>query len=216
MVGSETSGVLRDRTYNGYDFTELGQAVEDLAGVIGGFDFSIETSIAANVPTSSFKLWYPQRGRNTGLTWEIGVHCDTSPWQVDGTIQATQMDALGAGDGDAMLVATAVDTNRSYPLLDDTVSYKDVSDIGTLSGYAAEWLDRRHLPVTYPSLTLRPTSETQIGQFIDGDFVTLSGSDGYFDFGKASPSRIISYENTVSDEGDESIAVTFKGADAEP
>lgn len=220
VVGSETGGPSRDRTYPGYERKPIGEAVEQLAAVIDGFDFSIETTSGVGGSglefTNTFKLWYPRRGRRTNFKWEVGIHCDLNEWELDATRQATQMDALGAGEGDSMLIAPAVSTHLLdiYPLLDYTVSVRDVSRMNTLASHANYWLVRRQLPIAHPSITLRDSKDTRVGSFIDGDEIRLVGTDGWAELDGWY--RIVQYEVAVSDEGDERVKIDFQGAEAMP
>jgi hypothetical protein len=101
--GSELSGVLRDRTYQAYEVKQIGEAVEQLAAVDGGFDFAIDV-------TPSFgkvlTLSYPRRGRiagTTGIVFESGKNLLGYTEDVDAGRQATIYTAIGAGDGADML-----------------------------------------------------------------------------------------------------------------
>ena len=213
-VGSEVSGVVRDRTYFGYDRKALGEAIEQLGSVANGFDFDMIHVRNGSGFDDTVRLWYPRKGSRTNTVWEVGVHCDTDTWEIDGTKQATQMDALGLGDGDNLLIATDVNLSGEDPLLDDTVRYKDVSVAATLQQYANEWRIRRQAPFTFPEVALRPTIDTSFGSFDVGDEIQLRGNDGFVNLDGWY--TVVNYEVKVSDEGDESTKVGFRGAEAMP
>lgn len=214
VIGSETGGPARDRTYPAYERKPVAEAIEQMADNIDGFDFSIETTLSGSTFTNTFVPWYPRRGRRSNNVWEVGVHCDVNDWELDGTKTANLMDALGEGDGDTMLIAAAADTAllETYPLLEDTVSYRDISVPENLAAKANTWLTNRRLPIAAVDVSLKQTRDTQVGSFIEGDEVQVRGSDGWVELD--SWYRVISFEVTVTDEGDESIAVKFKGAEA--
>lgn len=216
VTGSETSGRLRDRVYPGYECKPVAEAIEQLAAVQDGFDFEILTERSTSTFTNTFKLHYPRQGRRTQITWEIGVHCDTSAWEVDADRIANFMRALGAGDGDAMLVRDDSNPNllSEYPRFDDTVSYRDVSDGTTLATYAQLWRTRRQLPLIMPTITLRPSIDTGLGSFVCGDEVTVRGTDGWTTLDGIY--TISSFSTRVSEEGDESTDVTFQNPEAMP
>lgn len=214
VTGSETGGPSRDRLYPAYERKPIAEAIEQMADNIDGFDFSIDPTVSGSTFTNTFKPWYPRRGRRTNFVWEVGVHCDLNSWQLDGSKTANQMDALGEGDGNAMLIATAADPNllTTYPLLDDTVSYRDIETPANLAAKANTWLTNRKLPIQAVEVTLRSRPDTAVGSFIEGDEVQVTGNDGWVELDGWY--RIIGFEVSVSDEGDESIGVTFKGAEA--
>ena len=209
--GSQTTGVLRDRTYNGYERQYIGELIEQLAAVESGFDFSIDVTFdGVSTFTKTFNVWYPNKGTRTGLTWEVGVHCDFNGWNMDATQMANQIDGFGAGEGDAMLISTATDPGTNYPLLESDVSYKSVLEQSTLDAHTADALTSKRLPSIMPALTLRPTRDTEYGTFQEGDEVRINGNDGFAAID--GPFRIMSYQVAVSDEGAESTAVTFQDA----
>lgn len=213
-TGSETCGVLRDRTYIGYECKPVAEAIEQLSATQGGFDFEILTERSGSTFTNTFKLHYPKQGRRTPIVWDVGTHCDASSWQVDGDRIGNFMRGLGAGDGDQMLISDASNPNvlSEYPRYDDTVSYRDVSVPATLAGYAELWRTRRQYPLVMPSITLRPTVDSGVGSFVCGDEVRLQGTDGWATLDGAF--TIASFEVAVSDEGDESVEVTFQNPEA--
>lgn len=216
VTGSETSGRLRDRAYPSYECKPVGEAIEQLAAVQDGFDFEILTERSGSTFTNTFKLHYPRQGRRTPITWEVGVHCDQDSWEVDADRISNYMRALGAGDGDAMLISDDSNPNllSEYPRYDDTTSYRDVSDPATLASYAQLWRTRRQLPLIMPTITLRPTVDTGVGSFVCGDEVHVSGTDGWSTLDGTY--TIAAFTVNVSNEGDEATDITFQNPEAMP
>lgn len=207
--GAQTTSVLRERNYFGYDRQFIGDLVEALSAVENGFDFSIDVTFdGVSTFTKTFNIYYPYRGRVTGLTWEIGVHCDYNGWGMDATQMANSVDAIGAGEGATMIIANASDPGTGYPLLEMDAAHKTVIEQTTLTSHAQDLLAARRLPSTMPDVNLRPTQDTSFGAFQVGDVVTLRGNDGFaaIDGGY----RIMNYEVAVSDEGDESTKCNFQ------
>jgi len=217
-VGAETSGVPRDRIYYAYERKWLGEAIEELAAVIGGFDFDIDVTwdAAGTTPVRTFRLFYPRKGtRIDGLVFNHNVAgVARYSADVDATKIANLVDALGQGDGDAMLVATAADPAQwaRYPLLEDVISHKDVNVADTLQGHAAASVERRKLPVETASLAKRADIWPDLGSFDVGDEGRLVVEDGWVSVNGFQ--RIQAIEVTVSDEGDEQLVPTFVSADA--
>lgn len=214
QTGSELIGSTTGRVWYGYERRNIGTIIEALSDNALSFDFAIEAEY--NAATNSFEktlvLSAPKRGRRTGLVWEIGKHCDLSEYLLDGTRQANQIDGIGAGDGDAMVLAQASDTNQlppngPYPLLEDAFIAKDIAVPEHLAELCNTRLERRKYPVAVPNIFLRDTEDTRIGSFITGDEVRLLGGDGFTSFDNFF--RIDSWTTDVSDEGAERTKVEF-------
>ncbi len=174
-IGTETSGVLRDRSYPHYERKKIAEAIEQLSAVAGGFDFSIEVAwdTSGTTPQRTFKLYYPRRGaRLDGLVFNGAL---TGVAEIEGETDATQLanlvDAIGAGDGDAMLIQTAADTSllARYPLLEDSASFRDVNVTSTLQGHAVAQVGRRKFPAEIPKFTMQAGMIPSLGSYQVGD-----------------------------------------------
>lgn len=216
VVPVTTSGVLRTRTYIGTERKPVGEAVEQLAAVENGFDFEITTSLSGATFTNDVVFHYPRQGRRLSAVWDVSVHVTLDEWEVDASAAANSISGLGSGDGDAALVLDAADPAKltEYPLLEDTASFKDVVERSTLEAHTRAELTRRSSPTALPGLTLLPTAETTVGSFVVGDEVNLRGTRGWSELDGWY--RIVGYEVSVSDEGDEKIRVTIVDTEQVP
>lgn len=212
-IGSETSGVLRDRTYNDWERKPIGEAVEQLAAVEGGFDFAIDVDYdSGGGITRTLRLSYPRRGRDTSIVFELGTNLGAFTQQVDASVQANQIDVLGAGDGSSMLIATVSDTSAipQYPLLDDVLTYKDVTLIDTLEGHGNAALAARATPVeTIPTIA-QFGPDTGLGSYITGDEATVRGSAGFIDVEQRV--RIIEISVKVDEQSSEETTIALQPA----
>lgn len=209
-IGAETSGTLRDRTYYFYERKPIGEALEQLAAVNGGFDFSYSWEQADDVVDTAFHLHYPKRGKRTELVLDLGTNLEDVGWNIDGTAQANLVDTLGEGEGDKMKIGVAQDVTQlgHYPLLEETYSYKDVKKQDTLNGHAAARLKATATPIeTYPTLIARTRADLTIGSFITGDSITVRANGGFLEIDDFL--RVISYKVSVGNEGQESVAIGF-------
>lgn len=217
-VGTETSGVLRDQTYNAYERSNLGQAVEDLAALDGGFDFAIDVAYdASGNRTKKLNLSYPGRGSRTAHVLDLGANVESLSWNLDATAMANVMDVMGAGNGATILIGTAADTTEigTYPVLEDTASYPDVVLPATLAGYATAALTARRLPVeTLPTLVTHGSSDLTIGGFRTGDELQVRTQNAGGFLAVNSLYRIAAWTVTVNDDGKETIAFTFAPTEA--
>lgn len=216
LVGTETSGVGRDRTYYSYERKGIAEAVEQLAAVTNGFDFAIDVAYESGVITKRFRPAYPRRGRTTAIVFELGTNLESLSQEIDATRQANQIDAIGAGEGDAMLIATATDTSQlaSYPLTEDVIALKDVSVTSTLVGHAALEVAARVAPVMrLPTLVAHQASpDVSLGAFITGDTITVKGSDGYVSVNEQM--RIMEYATSVDVNGREALTLALAQLEA--
>lgn len=212
-VGTETSSVVRDRTYNDWERKNIGEAVEQLAAVENGFDFAVDVGYEpSGAITRTFRLSYPRRGSNTSIVFELGTNLGSFTQQVDATVQANQIDVIGAGDGSAMLIATVADDTLTppYPLLEDVLSYKDVSELDTLVGHGNAALAARTSPVeTIPTIA-QFGPDTGLGSYITGDEVAVRGSAGFIDVEQRA--RIIGISVKVDEQSSEEVGVALQPA----
>lgn len=216
VVGSETSGVLRDRTYNSYERVNLGQAIEDLAAVENGFDFGITVTYVAGVRTKTLHLYYPRRGSRLAHVLDLGTNIESLSWEIDASTQANLIDAIGAGEAASMLLATATDADRGgYPLLEDTISYKDVSVQATLIAHAKSTLAARVNPVeSLPTLIAHGTSDFAIGSYSVGDEIEARTTNAGGFLSIDTIFRILSSTVSVADDGKETTSFELVDTEA--
>ena len=209
------SGVLRDRTYEAFERKNIGEAIEQLAAVENGFDFRYESQYdqVGNLGVR-FLTSYPPTGRHTEYVLEVGKQLSQLNIKTDATTLATNVDAVGAGEGDIKLLATVSDPGLLgvYPMLDDVVSFTDVSEQPTLTAHARKRLQQGSSPVVIPEVEWDPSLEPIIGSFLTGDIVTVRGGaglaqvDGLF--------RITTVEVSVDDAGGETGKLSFAGLES--
>jgi hypothetical protein len=195
-----------------YERKNIGQAVEELAAREDGFDFAIDVAYnAAGTIVKTLVLSYPRRGRSTPLVWELGTNLEGLGQDVDAFGAANLVDALGNSEGDSMLIATASDPGQlaSYPLLEEVVTFKDVSVADTLQGKADLALAKQAEPVmTIPTLLARQAGpDTAIGTFTTGDTVLTRGDAGWLSIDELM--RIVGYEASVDENGREVVSVAL-------
>jgi len=184
VVNAETSGVLRDRTYNSYDFTPVGQAIEQLSALLNGFDFSIEVAYVNGVPTKTFVPSYPRRGTSavtSGLLFEYPGNIVDYIWPEDGTEQADTAYSIGLGQGATMLRSSSSVTSLldvGYPLLEYLDSYKNVGTQSDLNAHAQADVIARANPVILPEIYVRADADPVLGSYGTGDDVRLRINDG--------------------------------------
>jgi hypothetical protein len=224
-VGTETSGVLRDRTYEAVERKEVGEAVEQLAEVTNGFDFAVDVRWGTTGDLDKIiRLQYPRRGRpftQTGLTFEVGRNVSDFTWPSDGTRYANVVHLLGAGDGARALRSTRLATGEIFPpsdsglgmpIVEDVVSRTDVIRASTLASMADSTLASRARPVVVPEITVRADADPIFGSYVTGDSCRVliqPGVSPRFPQGLDVLRRIVGWQVNVSDEGAETVRVTL-------
>jgi hypothetical protein len=215
VVGTETTGRTRDRTYLAVDRKPVAEAVEQLAAVLDGFDFSVTSAWNAGTIESTFRVHYPKRGTRTAIVADLDGPVGGFDYTIDATVQANELTAVGADTGSGPITATVADpgTLSAYPLLESTVSLTDVSEAATLDAHARARLAALRLPVaTIPSVTFRPSGDLTVGAITAGDELRVIASAGYVNVDAWY--RVVAWEVEVDTNGTETIRLTFADSEA--
>jgi len=210
VTGAAVCGVLRDRTYYGYERKNVAAAIEELSKVQNGFDFDFDvTRSAANVFSHSLNLSYPMSGTHGQLRIDSGVNAENVTWNLNAAQRARKVDALGTGDADSMLIATATDYTLigQEPAFQKVTSYRDASVLSTVQAHADADLAATLRTMDVPEIKLIDHDACPIGGFRPGDFVTLNVNDGYIAI--AGEYRLTSYTISVNQDGKEDVDLKF-------
>lgn len=202
------SGVSRDRTYYGFERKQVAEAITQLAEVDGGFDFSLDVAGEPGSFTHELCLHHPRRGRRTSMVWDAQKNVVLLSWSRDAGRQANELTAIGAGEGDDMLVSLVSDPAMlaTYPLLQDATTYKSVANRSTLDAHAYSDLGVRKQPVDLVSVEIVESDpDSRLGGFVPGDDVRVRASEGYVDFD--AECRVQSYSVRVDANGAERVTV---------
>jgi hypothetical protein len=220
VIGTETSGVLRDLTLESTQAKSIAQAVEDLANLDGGFDYSIDpAALTSTTWQDTFVLSYPRRGRTFGqtfLSWTLPGAIVDYIYPEDGTQVATTSRALGRGAGATMLVASASAQyliDAGFPRRVRSRTY-DIDVQASLNAQAIADSKVDGVPaVVLASFVVDGRRDPQPGAYITGDEGRWRINDenfpssGYLgqDQSLDTRMRILGYKVDVSDEGRESV-----------
>lgn len=206
---TNTSGVTRDRTYNGFERHWVGQAIDQLAALNDGFDFRYDVVRAAEGDpiTIEFRASYPTTGRQTEHVFELGTNITDLEAPEDATLLANQADAIGAGEGENMLIQTHTDTGAlaEYPLLEAVVAHTDVSVDATLKSYANRRVNQGIAPIVRPTFRVLPDTLPKVGSYEVGDQVKIKATRGLLDLDGTY--RIVSITINVTEAGQESATL---------
>lgn len=223
-LDSDDSGRLRDRSYFDFEAKPVAEAVEQLAAVIDGFDFSLTASLSGGAVTRNLELDYPRRGRvaaESGHVFEWGRNIVDLEWTEDASSTANSIIALGKGADNDMVRTRVTDTSafaEGYPLMEDSISHGDVEVLDTLDGHARAALAQRSRPVKLPKVTVLGTSDPPLGSYLLGDdckLVMPRDVDPFWPDGLVDSRRIHAIEVTPPEDGaPELVTLTLGPADA--
>lgn len=201
-VPAQPTGALRDRTWWAFERKNIGEAVEQLADVINGFDFAVDATYVADVPVATFRVGYPRRGRTaqaSGLLYEHPGNILSYDLAEDGTAAANAVSGLGQGDGETRLIVTQTDTSKidaGYPLLEDVVNASDVKEAPTLDAQVLGQLSARAAPPSTWSVTVDASQDPVFGAWIVGDDCRIRITDRRFPDGLDTYQRIVAWKLT--------------------
>ncbi|WP_086852416.1 hypothetical protein [Amycolatopsis kentuckyensis] len=169
------SGQLRDRTYNGYDLAEVGDALTNLANVINGPDICFDVLPGTSAPQRVIQVGTPTLGQQgSAHRWEVGGNATRYAWPSDGTRMNTRSFATGQGVELGLPIAVAEDTTKytgGFPLLENEAQYGSAEDAGTLNGHAEADQEAGRMPVVLPKILIRgdlPPTAAEVSRGDDG------------------------------------------------
>jgi hypothetical protein len=175
-----TSGRLRQRNMYPYDFKTVGLELEQLAGLENGFDYTVESYVGGDGSFGRRYLFgFPTLGRSASLdpaadSLTFDYPGNLAPFDLDEDAEgaAWKIFAIGAGEGTAMLSASATTTSfaaAGWPRLEAVVQYKDVSIQSTLQSHANEDLKAVTPTIDAWKFKLAPDSDVKLTDISLGD-----------------------------------------------
>jgi len=219
-VGTETSGVLINRTVYGYEYKTVFSLIQDLSRSASGFDFNIYVYYDSNNnPAKLLRLGYPRYGRKYSATsttvpvFELPGNIIEYSFLEDGTTAANTIYALGAGSNPGKLLATGTDGTKiaaGWPLLEDQSNYSDVSDSTLLTNLANGQVAVVSYPPTTIKIAVSPNNDPIFGSYEIGDDARVRILDDSFPTQLDTTYRIVAYNVTVGENNSaEIVTVTL-------
>lgn len=207
-----TSGINRTTAYKATERKPVGEAIEQLAEMVNGFDFNTtatwDTGTIPPTPQVALDITYPATGMITEHVWAHGFDILLEPVEVDATKLATTIDAIGGDNGaGAIATGTATDTTGIYPYLEGTISVTDETNTTTLTSIASGELAWRQAPPRTTTAQILDPARWPLGSWNLGDQVWITcrdngvDVDGYW--------RITAWDCGINTNGIETITVTL-------
>lgn len=218
-----TSGILRDRTYFGYELADIGQAIKQLSEVDGGPDiaFGVGSNLDSDGrPVRTMRIGNPLIGQ-VGEPWvfESGAAVLQFTWPSDATRMATRSYAHGEGSELGSLIAVAEETYKyddGWPVLEIDQAYSNVTEADTLQAHADADRYAARLPVVSPTLVVAGDGRDRygnrvypaIGEYGVGDQARVVLQDLFFSQGIDCQARLIGIDIDPGDDGVETVSLT--------
>lgn len=207
------SGILRDRTYQGFDLDYTGQALRDLAAVSDGPDIAFDLGglDTSGRPARIMRTGTPRLGQQgSPHRWDLGGNMLSYTWSSGGGVMATRTYAQGDGSDRGTLIAVAEDTTRyadGWPLLETDDIFQGTTLATTLQGDANTLLGGLKLPLTTPTMTVRGDTTPTLGDFAVGDDgrMVIPVGNLLFPAGLDLPIRIMNIDVAITEQGLESV-----------
>lgn len=199
----QTSGILRDRTYEAGD--SIGQRIQELSQVINGFDWDITPASPSSL---AFDIW-TQRGADRGVVLEYGglvakVQRQVDPADYGNALRMTGADGLTAQELEADDLA-----GRPEGRWDVVVGDTDLTTQPALNDRAAWQLAQSELLQPTYTLTLRQGGWDGPDHIWLGDLVQLVVMSGRLVVNTSL--RVYELAFALSDDGPETVDVTVGG-----
>lgn len=167
------SNITRTRTFNSWEFENVGEAISNLTQVINGVQYYL-AHIYNNGFWSTEIRFVDVVGADRGVSLRGDIEGATYGVSVDAKDQATWVYALGEGSEESRAVAIAFDAGNIYPRFVAVPSFDSVSVYETLLDHAKGHIVDHRDPIATPTMTipgLDPTPENlQIGDIVQVSF----------------------------------------------
>ncbi|RSS59583.1 hypothetical protein [Streptomyces sp. WAC01280] len=204
---TQTSGVLRDRTYSRYDLYVVREVINQLAAVENGFEWRIRAYLSqSGRRVKELQLGYPRiRSSRTQLVLSKPGPVIDYRMPEDGTVRATHWQSRGASINSnqakpsypLMSPVTEVDgaIGANWPRLDGTSDYTSVEQQATLDAHARADLTTAWTTTQVPTVTVRLHGSGLSPQLL-GATVRLRIRDEWYPEGLDAQYRLIGMQVT--------------------
>jgi hypothetical protein len=222
-VPTHDSGVLRDRTYYGYDGATYGDRMKQLSAVLEGFDWRIRNDRVGNGFERNLLLGYPYLGAteaNTSLVFEYPGNLVDYTTSEDSGEAATSVVVMGAGDGSAKIMVESTQawsgmfSTAGWPLLESVQQAQGVTVMSTMNEHLGKWERKLMPPMRVVEATARGYTVPEVGSYEPGDYAMFRIQDDFTNTIITEMQRIYSFSVTVPDSATEET-VSFVLVDPE-
>lgn len=223
VLGTETSGLLINRTFGGYEQKTVYSAIMELSQSGSGFDFAIQPSYGpTGAIVKTLQLGYPLLGNR----WSASDAADpvfefpagnviSYSYSEDGSLVANSFTAVGSGSNEGQFQQTAtsiVQLQAGWPLLEDVANYADINDVPLLGNIAIGRLAAVINPPIALQLVVPAYVDPILGTYSIGDDVRVRIQDDRFPNGLDAVYRLIALNVAPGEKSGEraTLSLTLK------
>lgn len=201
VAGDLPASVARTRRWD--TPTSVAAAVQELADLDDGFDWSLTPQQAGEGDGLRWDAWWPRQGTDAGVVLEWGRNVTGVGFQ--GSAGAIRNRVTARTTQQVAVTAEALTSQGLHRLREGELSAGDLDDAGVLADLAAGGL--RPQVRLLPRLTCTPDAVT-LDDLGIGDTVQVEVRHGWLQI--SGPMRVEQIDVTVTDEGSEQLAVTVQ------
>ncbi|CUW30080.1 hypothetical protein [Streptomyces reticuli] len=203
------TGAKRTTVWTRYELKNAGEAIEELADNINGFNFRyVPYWVTPNVKVGHRFVMTSRSGSST-RTLTHRVTCDVTRVGYDSTALCTVAYATGADKGNGEKLVGIFENTELATRMPERVTvgtYQDVKETQTLIGKAQATVNAGSAPAAIPELTLYPGQYGPL-DFVPGDYVAVDADAGYVAF--LDEFAVTECATTVDVNGTESIRLAL-------
>lgn len=211
QLDDSTSGIFRDRTYEGHQLTTVGDALSKLAGVINGPDILFDVTGPDNRgrPIRRMRVGTPYLGQQgSAHSWEYGANLLSYAWPSDGSRYASRAFAVGDGAAEGTPIAVSEDRSgyqKGWPLMEVEQGYSGITEMATLQEHADSDQFAARMPVALPTITVRGDMHPMVGEWGMGDDANVTIEDDFHVNGLDTVMRIVASSITPGEEREDVV-----------
>jgi hypothetical protein len=220
VLGTETSGLLINRTFGAYEQKTVYTAILELSQSGSGFDFAIIPSYSSTgAIVKTLQLGYPLLGNRWSASnasspvFEFPAGNTVSySYAEDGSIVANSFTAIGSGSNEGQQQQTATNIAQlqaGWPLLEDTANYMDINDLTLLGNLAVGRLAAVSNPPVALQMVVPPYSDPNLGTYAIGDDIRVRIRDDRFPNGLDAVYRLVALNVTPGEVGPERATLSL-------
>ncbi|HWO59279.1 MAG TPA: hypothetical protein VNO31_04515, partial [Umezawaea sp.] len=189
LDGTLSSGIDRDREYDGFDLSTVGQALRNLANTLDGPDllFDVVGVDAMGRPIRRLLQGEPLLGvQGSPHVFEYGANLVDYTWARDGSGMITREFATGDGTAEGTPIAVSEDVDAytvdggGFLLLESEHQWSGVSELDTLQDHADSQQSISARPLATPHFIVRGDMAPTVGEWSIGDDAVAVIEDDFF------------------------------------
>ena len=209
--------ITRTRTINPWDLNTYGELIDGITNLDDGCDYAIEYYEENGLPRSIVTVGYPRLGQDISASGVILDYpgCISNYYRTENATGWTNHHyATGEGEGVGLRIgeATDLDSQISYPLLEDTNNYAGVTVQLTIDNHAASDMANMAIGSNRFTLQLIATDEPVFGSYSLGDDARVTIEDPRNPDGVEFTTRVVGWSVTPSSsESIEEVSLVLEG-----